>query len=357
MISKEVRLLSQMISIPSVSRQEVGVADLIEQELTDRGMSPRRLHNNVWALPEHFDSSLPTLLLNSHCDTVRPVDSWTRDPFSPTIEGNRLYGLGSNDAGGSVVSLISLFEEVRSRRLPFNPVLAVTAQEEVMGPEGMRAFLPHLIEEEGIAVDMVIVGEPTEMQPAIGERGLVVLDAVTEGRSGHAARGEGVNALYKAIDDINRLRSFKWPRESSLLGPISLSVTQIEAGSQHNVIPDKCGWVVDVRTTDAFSNREVVDMLQAQVDSKLTPRSTRVWASALPLSHPLASAAITAGRTPFVSPTTSDMALMHNINSLKIGPGVSSRSHTADEYILLEELAGAAGIYRNILNNLASLLK
>lgn len=353
----EVELLSQMIATPSPSRSEKDVADLIQDFLRSRGLEFKRFHNNLWALSDDFDPQRPTVMLNSHSDTVRPVESWTRDPFLPAIENGRLYGLGSNDAGASVVSLIALFDDYRHRSLPFNLLLAVTAQEEVMGPEGMRAFIPFIIEDQGISIDMVIVGEPTSMQPAVGERGLVVLDATTVGRSGHAARNEGENALYKAIDDIHTLRTFRWDRKSDLLGPISLNVTQINAGSQHNVIPDKCTWVVDIRTTDVYSNQQVVDILQQQVNSSLTPRSTRVWASAIPDSHPLVRAAVMAGGRPFVSPTTSDMALMHNIHSLKIGPGVSARSHTADEYILIDELDAAYAGYRNLLNNLASLLK
>lgn len=352
MINREVDLLSRMIAIPSPSRQESEVTDMLHDELLSRGIRACRVDNNLWAISDNYHPSRPTLMLNSHCDTVRPVDSWTRDPFIPAIEDGRLYGLGSNDAGASVVSLISLFEEFKSQSLPFNLLLAITAQEEVMGPEGMRGFLPHITEKEGIEIDMAIVGEPTRMHPAVGERGLVVLDAVSEGVSGHAARGEGINALYKAIADIEKLRRFRWLRQSSLLGPITLNVTQIEAGSQHNVIPDKCRWVVDIRTTDAYSNPEVVEILQKEVESTLTPRSTRVWASALPLDHPMVEAAIEAGRSPFVSPTTSDMALMHNIPSMKIGPGESSRSHTADEYVLLDELEEAAVIYRKILQNI-----
>lgn len=357
MIRRELDLLKAMISVPSVSRSEDKVADLIFQELTDRGMSPRRFHNNVWAIAAPYDPSLPTLMLNSHCDTVGPVESWTRDPFAPVEEGGCLYGLGSNDAGGAVVSLIALFDDARFRTLPFNLVLAVTAQEEVMGPEGMRGFLPYLSEEYGIKIDMAIVGEPTEMQPAVGERGLVVLDAVSRGVSGHAARNEGVNAIYKAISDIQKLRDFHWPAVSQLLGDISLSVTMIEAGQRHNVVPDVCKWVVDVRTTDAYSNEQVVEMLRLSVDSELTPRSTRVRASAIADSHPLVRAALKCGLKPFVSPTTSDMALMGEIESMKIGPGVSSRSHSADEYILVDELRRAKVIYKELFDNLVDILK
>ncbi|MCM1292966.1 MAG: M20/M25/M40 family metallo-hydrolase [Bacteroides sp.] len=351
MISTELSLLKRMIAIPSFSREETAVADMLFAEIESRGLNPRRFINNIWCLAPGYDPSRPTLMLNSHIDTVRASARWSHDPFDPVVEGDRLYGLGSNDAGASVVSLISLFESFYNNPLPFNLMLAITAEEEVMGEGGMRAFLP-ILGEEGIRVDMVIVGEPTEMQPAVGERGLVVLDAVTRGVSGHAARSEGVNAIYKAMADIDTLRCFEFPRSSSLLGPISLNITRISAGTQHNVVPDECRWVVDVRTTDAYTNPEIVEILQAQVESQLTPRSTRVWASAIDECHPLVRASVEAGGRPFVSPTTSDMALMHNIPSLKIGPGKSSRSHTADEFVCISELIEANKIYNNIITNL-----
>lgn len=355
MTETPLQLLRQLIATPSISREEKAAADIVENYLVDAGIATRRFRNNVWAINRLFSPDLPTLLLNSHIDTVRPALSWTRDPHSPDIIDGRLYGLGSNDAGASVVSLISLFCSNYERKLPYNLLLAVTAEEEVMGENGMRAFLP-FIKEQGISIDMAIVGEPTDMKPAIGERGLLVLDAVTHGVSGHAARDEGVNALYKAIGDINRLRNFIFPIESSTLGPVKISVTQIEAGTQHNVVPDICRWVVDVRTTDVYDNEQTAEMLNAAVESQLTPRSTRVWASLIDDSHPLRQAAEKTSGAPYVSPTTSDMALMHDIPSLKIGPGHSSRSHTADEFILIDELECAPSIYQKILNNLSKTL-
>lgn len=356
MIEREIDLLRRMIAIPSVSRQEDAVADLILSEMEDRGFAPHRFYNNIYAIHPDYDASRPTLMLNSHIDTVCPVDSWTRNPFAPEESGGRLYGLGSNDAGASVVSLIGLFGDMLSRDLPFNLILAITAEEEVMGERGMRAFLPYMAE-QGIGIDMAIVGEPTGMQPAVGERGLLVLDCVSHGVSGHAARNEGDNALYKAMADIERLRSFKFPKQSELLGPININVTQISAGTQHNVVPDRCCWVADVRTTDAYSNEETVEILRSVVDADVTPRSTRVWASAIEAAHPLVRAASACGGIPFVSPTTSDMALMHGIPSLKIGPGESSRSHTADEYILMSELTDAHTVYNNLIDNLSNILK
>ena len=351
-----VELLKQLIATPSVSRDESATASIILRHLEMRGVSTRRLYNNVWAVQSHHDPAKPTLLLNSHHDTIKPSPSYTRPPFVPEISDGRLYGLGSNDAGASAVSLIDLFCEHYSSPLPFNLVLAITAEEECMGEHGMRAFLPHLIE-CGIKPDMAIVGEPTGMQPAIAERGLVVLDCVSRGVRGHAARSEGANAIYKAMADIDTLHRYRFERCSPVLGPVTMQVTMIEAGTQHNVVPDECRWVVDVRTTDAYTNAETAEIISGLVEAEVKPRSTRVQASVIDSAHPLVVAACEAGLTPFVSPTTSDMALMHGLPSMKIGPGQSSRSHSADEYIELDELAAAAGTYREIIRNLASNLK
>ncbi|MDE6577326.1 MAG: M20/M25/M40 family metallo-hydrolase [Muribaculaceae bacterium] len=347
-------LLRQLIATPSPSREESDTADIWQEWLTAQGVSDvRRLHNNVWAVAPGYDSSRPTLMLNSHHDTVRPAASWTRNPFSPDIVEGKLFGLGSNDAGASGVTLASSFLDLMNdTSLPYNLILAITAAEEVMGEHGMRAFLPHL-KESGMTPDMVLVGEPTGMQPAIAERGLLVFDAVAKGKSGHAARNEGINAIYRAMEDIERLRKFSTPVVSEVLGPVKVSVTMINAGTQHNVVPDKCTYVVDVRTTDAYSNEETVGLIRESVKwSELTPRSTRVHASVIPASHPLVKGAVALGKTPFVSPTTSDMALMHGINSLKMGPGESSRSHTADEFILLDEIDEALRQYPRLLKNL-----
>ncbi len=381
-----VALLRRLIATPSPSREESATADIWEEWLRSQGVdNVERLHNNVFAVAPGFDPSRPTLMLNSHHDTVRPAASYTRNPYSPDIEGDRLYGLGSNDAGASGVALASTFLDLaaypgtsasgsftssegkltsgsftkpereltpNTGKLPFNLILAITAAEEVMGEQGMRAFLPHLAE-RGLTPDMVLVGEPTGMQPAIAERGLLVFDGVTAGKSGHAARNEGINAIYRAIEDIDSLRNFSPEKVSDVLGPIKVSVTMINAGTQHNVVPDKCTFVVDVRTTDAYTNEETVELLRDTVKwSEITPRSTRVHASVIGLDHPLVKSAMALGRTPFVSPTTSDMALMHGIPSLKMGPGESSRSHTADEYILLSELNEALHLYPILLTTL-----
>lgn len=354
-LSEATALLQRLIATPSPSREEACTADIWYQWMLDAGCTDtHRLHNNVWTVAPGFHPGRPTLMLNSHHDTVRPASSYTRPPYSPDIVDDRLYGLGSNDAGASCVSLAYTFLDFCSHatELPFNLILAITAAEEVMAPEGMRALLPHLTE-IGMRPDMVIVGEPTGMLPAIGERGLVVLDGVASGISGHAARHEGINALYRAIDDINRLRRFTLPRQSRLLGPVSVNVTMINAGSQHNVVPDHCTYVVDVRTTDAYSNADTVELLRTAVaHSILTPRSTHIQASALSTQHPLYKAAVGLGLEPFVSPTTSDMALMQGIPALKIGPGQSARSHTADEYVLLSEISHALHLYPRLIKHL-----
>ena len=342
-----VALLKRLIAVPSFSREESATADIWENWLREQGAeNVVRLHNNVFTVGTTYDPFRPTLMLNSHHDTVKPAASYTRDPFSAEVEDGKLYGLGSNDAGASGVALAATFLELKDRAdLPFNLIFAITAAEEVMGEHGMRAFLPHLAQ-LGMTPDMVIVGEPTGMRAAIAERGLLVFDAETEGRSGHAARNEGINAIYRAIEDIELLRNFTTPMVSEVLGPIKVSVTMISAGTQHNVVPDLCNWVVDVRTTDAYTNQETVELIKSAVKwSRLTPRSTRVQASVISTGHPLVKAALSLGLETFISPTTSDMALMHGIPSLKIGPGESSRSHTADEYIKISEINEALHLY------------
>lgn len=353
MTEKAVELLKRLITIPSFSREESGTAALLHEFLNAEGADVRTCHNNVWAVSKHFDRSKPTLLLNSHHDTVKPSGAYTRDPFSPDIEGDRLYGLGSNDAGASAVALASVFCRMHRRDLPFNLLLGLTAEEEVMGEHGIREMLP-IWADEGIDITMAIVGEPTGMDAAIGERGLVVLDCTAHARGGHAARTEGENALYKAVDDIGRLRDFKLPRRSELLGDIKVTVTQINAGRQHNVLPEECRFVVDVRTTDAYTNEQTVELLRSAITSDATPRSTRIRASAISASHPLVKAAVACGSRTYVSPTTSDMASMPDIPSLKIGIGDSARSHTADEWVGLTELADGLRRYEQILLSLAN---
>ena len=348
-------LLDRLIATPSISRQEDQTAQLLEDFLRSQGVSDvHRLHKNVWATAAVWDDRKPTLLLNSHHDTVRPSSAYTRDPFTPTHEDGRIYGLGSNDAGASLVGLTATFLHYYNEELPFNLLLALTAEEEVTGLSGSRALIPHLLSLPlGRRLEGALVGEPTRMQCAVAERGLLVLDGVAHGKAGHAARNEGVNALYLALDDIQCLRHFRFGRESQALGPIKVSVTQIEAGSQHNVIPAECRYVVDVRTTDAYTNEEVVSLLQqAVVHSTLTPRSTHIRASAIADGHPLVRTARHLGIPIFTSPTTSDQSQMP-FPSIKMGPGDSARSHTADEWVGEQEVIDGIRRYIDFIRQLA----
>ncbi len=337
-----------------MSRNEKDVADLIEGFLANRIKGEvLRIKNNIVAFSKYLPGR-PLVMLNSHLDTVKPSEGYTSDPFTPQRCDGKIIGLGSNDAGASVIALIVTYLALYvSDSLPFNLMLALSAEEEVGGENGMRHLLP-VLKERGMLPDMAIVGEPTGMRGAIAERGLVVLDCVTRGVAGHAARNEGENAIYRAIEDINRLRTFRFPEESEILGPVKISITQIEAGSQHNVVPDTCKWVVDIRTTDAYSNQQTVDILRSvvSVHTELTPRSTRVQASVITEDSPLVKVCRKLGIETFVSPTTSDMSLMYGIPSLKIGPGESSRSHTADEYVLISEIEEGIEIYKKLLLNL-----
>lgn len=349
-----ISLLKRLIATPSFSREESATADIWEDWLKkSEAGEVKRFHNNVYVVSNNFDPSKPILLLNTHHDTVKPSASYTRNPYSPDIEGDRLYGLGSNDAGGAGVALAMAFLALKDdRSLPVNLLFAITAAEEVMGELGMRAFLPHLTE-NGMTPDMVLVGEPTGMQPAVAERGLLVLDCLVKGKAGHAARNEGINALYRAIEDIESLRNFSPNKISNILGPIKVSVTMMQCGTQHNVVPDTCTYVADIRTTDAYTNEETVELIRECVKwSEITPRSTRVHASVIDNQHPLVKTVVSLGKTPFISPTTSDMALMHDIPSLKMGPGESARSHSADEYICLSEIVDAIQTYIKLIKSL-----
>ena len=340
-------LLHRLIATPSVSREEGQAAQLLCETLEKNRFTPHRTANNVWALAGEYDPAKPTLLLNSHIDTVKPVASWIRDPFTPTEEEGRLYGLGSNDAGASLVSLLAAFLFLADSEQPYNLIFLASAEEEVSGANGIARALQELP-----PVDLAIVGEPTAMQPAICEKGLLVLDCTTHGQSGHAAREEGINALYKATEAIERLRRFEFPLVSEWLGRTKLTVTQIEAGTQHNVVPDRCDFVIDLRTTDCYTNAQAVEILRENFpDVTITPRSLRLNSSSISPRHPFVRRCILTGREPFGSPTLSDQALMP-FPSVKIGPGESSRSHTADEYILLDEIREAIELYTCLLDNL-----
>lgn len=342
-------LLRSLIATPSISRDEASAADIIEQAMIKLGFEPCRHINNVWAVAPGYDVSLPTILLNSHIDTVKPVEGWTRDPYRPEEEpeADRLYGLGSNDAGASLVSLIAAFAYMSRRPRDYNLVMLASAQEEVSGRDGMEAVVPMLPH-----IDMAIVGEPTGMRPAIAEKGLMVIDAEARGVAGHAARNEGVNAIYKALDAISTLRSLKFEKVSDILGPVKITVTQIEAGTQHNVVPDICRFVIDVRTTDAYSNEATLEIMRrALPDCTLTPRSTRLNPSSVSRTHPVVLRLEMLGLDPFGSPTLSDQALMP-WPSVKCGPGDSARSHIPDEYILMSEIRSAIAIYIRVLDGL-----
>ncbi len=347
LFDEAVQLLCRLIATPSVSRQEDRAADVLQEYMEHCGLAPRRIGNNLLCLPPRFDPALPTLLLNAHIDTVKPVAGWTRDPYLPSIEGGRLYGLGSNDCGGGLVSLLMTYRALSALPQPYNPVYLASCEEEVSGKGGIELALPELPATPAVA----LVGEPTGMQPAIAEKGLMVIDGTAHGKSGHAARDEGINAIYQALPDLLWLQSYRFPRESPLLGPVKMTVTQINAGTQHNVVPDTCTFVVDVRSNELYSNEELFRLISSHVHSDLRARSFRLSSSGLPAAHPLVQRAVALGRTPFGSPTLSDQALMR-FPSLKMGPGRSERSHTADEFILLSEIEEALRLYRGLLSGL-----
>ena len=336
-----IELLRRMIATPSVSREEERTADLLAEFLTSRGVDPvHRSHNNVWARNRWFDPAKPTILLNSHHDTVKPNSAYTRDPFAPDIEAGKLYGLGSNDAGASVVSLIAAFLHFyEAEGLRYNLCLALTAEEEVSGRNGIESILPELGE-----LSFAIVGEPTGMELAIAERGLMVLDCVAHGKAGHAARNEGDNAIYRAMQDIEWFRTYRFPQESQLFGNVKMSVTVINAGTQHNVVPAECRYTVDVRVTDRYTNEEVLEIVRSHVASDVTPRSTRLKPSYIDPSHPIVAAGLALGRHTYGSPTTSDQTLL-SIPSLKMGPGDSARSHSADEFVYVSEIEAGIDQY------------
>lgn len=345
--NEAVELLQSLIRTESFSRNEKNAADLFEKFMNNHGLKTNRHGNNIWCIDPAYDENRPTVLLNSHIDTVKPVASYTRDPFEPTIEDGVLYGLGSNDDGGGLVALLQAFRilinDTKSPR-DFNLVFLASCEEEVSGKNGIESVLPLLPK-----IDVAIVGEPTGMQPAVAEKGLMVLDVTATGKAGHAARNEGENAIYKALDWIEWFRDYKFEKVSDLLGPNKMSVTVINAGTQHNVVPDKCTMVVDVRTNELYSNQEVFDIIKENVPGA-EYRSTRLNSSRIGTDHPFIKKLIGMGKKPFGSPTLSDQALMH-FPSFKLGPGESSRSHTANEYIKIAEIEDAIETYLILLND------
>lgn len=341
-------LLAQLLACPSLSREEQGTAAIIQDFLRARNIPFHTIGYNVWATNKHFDSSKPSVLLNSHHDTVKPNASWTHEPYAATIQDGKMFGLGSNDAGASLVCLISVFCAFFDRKLPFNLVLAATAEEEISGTGGIESVLNS---KDFPAISWAIVGEPTDCQLAIAEKGLMVIDAEVKGVAGHAARNEGVNAIYLALEDINKIKAFEFPEISPVLGPVKCTVTVINAGKQHNVVPDVCHYTIDCRVNECYSLEQVLEILRGLVQAELTPRSIRLQSSKIPDGHPVLEAAAALGITTYGSPTLSDQALMH-FPSVKIGPGHSGRSHTADEFIYLEELKQGIQTYQNILSQL-----
>lgn len=355
-LEEAIQLLQQLIACPSFSREEQGTADLLEAFLLSKGVPCHRLHHNIWTTNRYYQPEKPTLLLNSHHDTVRPNSGYRRNPFQPSIEFEAslpfsekriLYGLGSTDAGGALVALLFTFLAFYDQKnLPYNLVFAATAEEEISGTHGIECLLPHLG-----PLAFGLVGEPTNMQMAVAERGLLVIDGLATGRAGHAAREEGENALYKALDDLQKIRNYTFPKVSDLLGPVKVSATQIQAGVQHNIVPDTCTFTLDVRVNERYDLEEVFTTLQQLTTSQLKARSLRLRPSCMEETHPLVQAGVQLGLQSYGSPTCSDQALLP-FPSLKIGPGESARSHTADEFIYIAELTAGLRGYSQLLQTL-----
>ena len=346
-VSDAVQLLKKLIATPSVSRNEKDAADIMEQTIRSYGFEPQREANNLWIIDPHYDESRPTLLLNAHIDTVKPVASWSREPFSPNVEDGVLYGLGSNDCGGGLCSLLQIFRMLTEKPQSYNLIYLASAEEEVSGKDGITRALPLLPH-----IDLAIVGEPTGMNPAVAEKGLMVLDVIAHGKSGHAARNEGVNAIYEALDDMRWIRDYKFEKVSEFLGPTKMTLTVVNAGTQHNVIPDKCTMLVDIRTNEFYDNEEVYEFIRQHLKSEVKAHSFRLKSSRIDPEHPLIRKCVAMGMKPFGSPTLSDQALMH-FPSFKLGPGESSRSHSANEFIRISEIRDAIAKYETLLDGAA----
>jgi acetylornithine deacetylase len=347
--AEAIALLKQLISIPSFSKEEGGTADAIANYLIKKGIVPQRQGNNVWAFLTPFEENRPTIWLNSHHDTVKPNTGYTRDPFSAEEHEGKLFGLGSNDAGGPLVSLIATFCHFLGKDLPFNLLLVASAEEEISGPQGISSLISILPPAE-----LVLVGEPTQMRLAVAEKGLLVLEGTVRGKAGHAAREEGINAIYLALNDLEKVKNFQFQKISPFLGPTKVSCTVIHAGEQHNLVPDLCRYVLDIRINELYTHEEVLEELKSVLTADLVPRSMRLRSSNLPEGHLLQQVATSMGLEKFGSPTLSDQALIP-YPSAKIGPGDSARSHTADEFIFTEEVKDGISTYISILKNYASL--
>ncbi|MCO5231851.1 MAG: M20/M25/M40 family metallo-hydrolase [Chitinophagales bacterium] len=347
---KTFQLLKDLIATPSLSREEENAAQVIRDFFTTENIIFHTRQNNTWAFNKYFDKNLPTLLLNSHIDTVKPSSLYTKNPYSPIEEDGKLYGLGSNDAGGALVSLIGAFLYFYDQKnLPFNICIAATAEEEISGSNGIAS-----ISDITSSCTLAIVGEPTEMQMATAERGLMVIDATVYGVTGHAARDTGDNAIYKAIEDIHWIKNHQLEKLCPVLGATKMTVTVIEAGKQHNVVPDICKYVIDVRTTAAYDYEELIQFLQSHLHAQIQARSTRLQPSVIADEHPIVQAAKELNIPTFGSATLSDQALL-KIPSIKMGPGKSERSHTADEYIFIQELEEGLNIYIQLIKKLSCL--
>jgi acetylornithine deacetylase len=351
-----IALLKELISTPSFSKEEDQTAGIICRYFALQRVEHTRTGNNVFAYNTFFDPAKPSILLNSHHDTVKPARGYTLDPFSPIEKDGKIFGLGSNDAGGPLVSLLATFMHFHEKPdLNYNLVIAATAEEEISGANGIEAVLknPYFLEPfAGKEITCAIVGEPTQMQMAVAERGLMVVDALAQGRAGHAARNEGENAIYKALKDIAWIREFTFEKTSELLGPTKMAVTVIETDNKaHNVVPAQCRFVIDTRVNEHYSFEEILEVMRKNMQSELIPRSTRLRSTSIAMDHPLVQSGIALGRSCYGSPTTSDKALMP-FPALKMGPGDSARSHTADEYIFTSEIEEGIGLYIDLLNRL-----
>lgn len=348
-VNQAVELLKVLINTPSISREEGDATDKL-QLFIERGAPVQcEIHrhlNNLWCVAPGFDASRPTLMLDAHIDTVKPVSGWSKHPFTPIVEGDRIYGLGSNDDGASLVTFLQVFYKICQSKQSYNTIFVASAEEEVSGKNGIESLMKHLP-----PVKCAIIGEPTSMQPAVAEKGLMVLDCVAKGVSGHAARNEGVNAIYNAMSDIEWFRNYKYPKSSELFGDVKMTVTQVNAGTQHNVIPDSCSYVVDIRSNECYSNSELLEIIKSNVKSDVKARSTRLNSSSISLEHPLVRRAIEMGRKPYGSPTLSNQALI-DVPTLKMGPGDTARSHTANEYILISEIREGMELFCKMLDGL-----
>jgi len=341
-----VQLLQQLITTPSFSREENETAAIIQKFFEEKNISVQRIGNNIIVRNKYFNSALPSLLLNSHHDTVKPNNGYTRNPFEAAIEGDKLFGLGSNDAGGALVSLAAVYLNLyEQENLPLNIVYAATAEEEISGKGGIESILNELG-----TIELAIVGEPTKMQMAVAERGLLVLDCTAQGKAGHAARNEGVNAIYEAINNIEWFRTYRFEKISEWLGAVSMNVTIINAGTAHNQVPAECIFTVDIRINDCYTHEEVLQTIRQHVSCEVKERSTRIRPSHIDTEHPVVQVARSKNILLYGSPTTSDMALMP-FNSVKIGPGDSARSHSADEFIYLYEIENGISVYNSLISD------